>query len=205
MALRKVEGRTTFLMAVFVSTGRWPQTSPSKVLGVLFLGEIRTIMQGKELGWRNVRMHYLLPNWLPLAYNHWDHCSPDGLDRQRPPGCRVRRRQPPCRDYPLHTESSYVLFLFVKIGCSGVQFENSEWQRINKLFYLTQPNSQHRLWKSSLIKHIVSVNDQNVPRHCRINVDQVSWNCLSRALQLQNFFLTAKKHLWKRNIIFSWF
>lgn len=96
-------------------------------------------------------------------------------------------------------------FLFVKIGCSGVQFENSEWQRINKLFYLAQPNSQHRLWKSSLIKHIVSVNDQNVPRHCRINVDQVSWNCLSRALQLQNFFLTAKKHLWKQNIIFSWF
>lgn len=48
---------------------------------------------------------------------------------------------------------------------------------------------------NSLIKHIVSVNEQNVPRHCGIDVDQVSYNCLSRALHLQNFFLTAKKHL----------
>lgn len=141
MALRKVEGRTTFLMAVFVSTGRWPQTSPSKVLGVLFLGEIRTIKQGKELGWRNVRMHHLLPNWLPLAYNHWDHCSPDGLDRQRPPGCRVRRRQPPCRDYPLLTESSYVLFFVCK---NRMQWSSvwKQWVTENKQTILPHPAKQ---------------------------------------------------------------
>lgn len=141
VALRKFEGRTTFLMAVFVSTGRWPQTSLSNVLGVLFLGEIKTVKHGKELGWRNVKMYHLLPNWLPLAQNHWDRCSPDGLDCQRPPGCHVQRRQPLCRVYPSLTESSYILFFVCKNRRWWCSVWN-QWVTENKQTILPSPAKQ---------------------------------------------------------------
>lgn len=63
------------------------------------------------------------------------------------------------------------------------------------VFTYSPANSQYRLGKISFLKQILSVKDQKCPRHFRIKVNQVSWNGLSRALQLQNFLPTTEKHL----------